>query len=147
MGIKMAVGMTILAVYYINLGNRVIGVTKISDQFPPVNTGMADLMILLSCVIWLYGANFMRRFPDFCHAVYWIFLAVTPILLFLIVEFCWNPSVTGISLWNGALNVLIYLILEVFIVSLMQKKMLGLQLLYIFAWIIGVLNYYLLAFR
>lgn len=139
--------MTILAVYYINLGNRVIGVTKISDQFPPVNTGMADLMILLSCVIWLYGANFMRRFPDFCHAVYWIFLAVTPILLFLIVEFCWNPSVTGISLWNGALNVLIYLILEVFIVSLMQKKMLGLQLLYIFAWIIGVLNYYLLAFR
>ena len=29
----------------------------------------------------------------------------------------------------------------------MQKGMLGLQLLYIFAWLIGALNYYLLKFR
>lgn len=147
MGIKMAVGMMILAVYYVNLGNRVIGVSKIADQFSPVNTGMADLIILLSCVVWIYGSNFMRRFSDFCRAVYWILLTSTPFLLFLIVELCWNPAVTGISLLNGELNVLIYLILEVFFVSLIQKGMLGLQLLYIFAWLIGALNYYLLKFR
>ena len=46
MGIKMAVGMAILAVYYVNLGNHVIGVSRIANQFPPVSTGMADLMIL-----------------------------------------------------------------------------------------------------
>lgn len=147
MGMKMAVGMMILAVYYVNLGNHVIGVSKIANQFSPVNTGMADIMILLSCVLWIYGADLMRRFPDFCRAVYWILLALTPFLIFLIVELCWNPSVTGISLLNGELNVLIYLILEVFFVSLMQRGMLGLQLLYVFAWLIGALNYYLLKFR
>ena len=147
MGIKMAVGMMILAIYYVNLGNRMIGVSKIANQFPPVNTGMADIVILLSCVLWIYGADLMRRFPDLCRAIYWILLALTPFLIFLIVEFCWNPSVTGINLLNGELNVLIYLILEVFFVSLMQKGMLGLQLLYIFAWFIGALNYYLLKFR
>ena len=54
---------------------------------------------------------------------------------------------TGISLLNGELNVLIYLILEVLFVCLMQKGMLGLQALYIFAWFVGALNYYLLKFR
>lgn len=147
MGIKMAVGMAILAVYYVNLGNHVIGVSRIANQFPPVSTGMADLMILLSCTLWIYGADLMKRFPDFCRAVYWILLTLTPFLVFLIVELCWNSSVTTISLLNGELNVLIYLILEVFFVSLMQKGMLGLQLLYIFAWLTGALNYYLLKFR
>lgn len=131
MGIKMAVGMAILAVYYVNLGNHVIGVSRIANQFPPVSTGMADLMLLLSCTLWIYGADLMKRFPDFCRAVYWILLTLTPFLVFLIVELCWNSSVTTISLLNGELNVLIYLILEVFFVSLMQKGMLGLQLLYI----------------
>lgn len=147
MGIKMAVGMVILAVYYVNLGNHVIGVSRIANQFPPVSTGMADLIILLSCTLWIYGADLMKQFPDFCRAVYWILLTLTPFLVFLIVELCWNSSVTTISLLNGELNVLIYLILEVFFVSLMQKGMLGLQLLYIFAWLTGALNYYLLKFR
>ena len=37
-------GMGILAFYYVNLSRDVIGVTKIANQFPPVSTGMADLV-------------------------------------------------------------------------------------------------------
>ena len=51
MSIKMAVGMGILAFYYVNLSRDLIGVTKIANQFPPVSTGMADLMILAATVI------------------------------------------------------------------------------------------------
>lgn len=145
--IKMAVGMGILAFYYVNLSRDVIGVTKIANQFPPVSTGMADLMILAATAIWIYGTDVLRRFPECARALYWIFLAITPFLAFFLEELCWNPSVTGISLLNGELNVLIYLILEVLFVCLMQKGMLGLQALYIFAWLVGALNYYLLKFR
>lgn len=145
--IKMAVGMGILAFYYVNLSRDVIGVTKIANQFPPVSTGMADLMILAATAIWIYGTDVLRRFPECARAFYWIFLAITPFLAFFLEELCWNPSVTGISLLNGELNVLIYLILEVIFVCLMQKGTLGLQALYIFAWLVGALNYYLLKFR
>ena len=113
MSIKMAVGMGILAFYYVNLSRDVIGVTKIANQFPPVSTGMADLMILAATAIWIYGTGVLRRFPECARAIYWIFLAITPFLAFFLEELCWNPSVTGISLLNGELNVLIYLILEV----------------------------------
>lgn len=147
MSIKMAVGMGILAFYYVNLSRDVIGVTKIANQFPPVSTGMADLMILAATAIWIYGTDVLRRFPECARALYWIFLAITPFLAFFLEELCWNPSVTGISLLNGELNVLIYLILEVLFVCLMQKGMLGLQALYICAWLVGALNYYLLKFR
>ena len=147
MSIKMAVGMGILAFYYVNLSRDVIGVTKIANQFPPVSTGMADLMILAATAIWIYGTDVLRRFPECARALYWIFLAITPFLAFFLEELCWNPSVTGISLLNGELNVLIYLILEVIFVCVMQKGMLGLQALYIFAWLVGALNYYLLKFR
>ena len=147
MSIKMAVGMGILAFYYVNLSRDVIGVTKIANQFPPVSTGMADLMLLAATAIWIYGTDVLRRFPECARAFYWIFLAITPFLAFFLEELCWNPSVTGISLLNGELNVLIYLILEVLFVCLMQKGMLGLQALYIFAWFVGALNYYLLKFR
>lgn len=147
MSIKMAVGMGILAFYYVNLSRDVIGVTKIANQFPPVSTGMADLMILAATAIWIYGTDVLRRFPECARAFYWIFLAITPFLAFFLEELCWNPSVTGISLLNGELNVLIYLILEVIFVCVMQKGMLGLQALYIFAWLVGALNYYLLKFR
>lgn len=147
MSIKMAVGMGILAFYYVNLSRDVIGVTKIANQFPPVSTGMADLMILAATAIWIYGTDVLRRFPECARALYWIFLAITPFLAFFLEELCWNPSVTGISLLNGELNVLIYLILEVLFVCLMQKGTLGLQALYIFAWLVGALNYYLLKFR
>ena len=147
MSIKMAVGMGILAFYYVNLSRDVIGVTKIANQFPPVSTGMADLMILAATAIWIYGTDVLRRFPECARAFYWIFLAITPFLAFFLEELCWNPSVTGISLLNGELNVLIYLILEVIFVCVMQKGMLGLQALYIFAWFVGALNYYLLKFR
>lgn len=147
MSIKMAVGMGILAFYYVNLSHDVIGVTKIANQFPPVSTGMADLMILAATAIWIYGTDVLRRFPECARALYWIFLAITPFLAFFLEELCWNPSVTGISLLNGELNVLIYLILEVIFVCLMQKGTLGLQALYIFAWLVGALNYYLLKFR
>ena len=147
MSIKMAVGMGILAFYYVNLSRDVIGVTKIANQFPPVSTGMADLMILAATAIWIYGTDVLRRFPECARALYWIFLAITPFLAFFLEELCWNPSVTGISLLNGELNVLIYLILEVIFVCLMQKGTLGLQALYIFAWLVGALNYYLLKFR
>ena len=139
--------MGILAFYYVNLSRDVIGVTKIANQFPPVSTGMADLMILAATAIWIYGTDVLRRFPECARALYWIFLAITPFLAFFLEELCWNPSVTGISLLNGELNVLIYLILEVLFVCLMQKGMLGLQALYIFAWLVGALNYYLLKFR
>lgn len=147
MSIKMAIGMGILAFYYVNLSRDVIGVTKIANQFPPVSTGMADLMILAATAIWIYGTDMLRRFPECARALYWIFLAITPFLAFFLEELCWNPSVTGISLLNGELNVLIYLILEVLFVCLMQKGMLGLQALYICAWLVGALNYYLLKFR
>jgi len=147
MSIKMAVGMGILAFYYVNLSRDVIGVTKIANQFPPVSTGMADLMLLAATAIWIYGTDVLRRFPECARALYWIFLAITPFLAFFLEELCWNPSVTGISLLNGELNVLIYLILEVIFVCLMQKGTLGLQALYIFAWLVGALNYYLLKFR
>lgn len=147
MSIKMAVGMGILAFYYVNLSHDVIGVTKIANQFPPVSTGMADLMILAATAIWIYGTDVLRRFLECARALYWIFLAITPFLAFFLEELCWNPSVTGISLLNGELNVLIYLILEVIFVCLMQKGTLGLQALYIFAWLVGALNYYLLKFR
>ena len=147
MSIKMAVGMGILAFYYVNLSRDVIGVTKIANQFPPVSTGMADLMILAATAIWIYGTDVLRRFPECARAFYWIFLAITPFFAFFLEELCWNPSVTGISLLNGELNVLIYLILEVIFVCVMQKGMLGLQALYIFAWLVGALNYYLLKFR
>ena len=147
MSMKMAVGMGILAFYYVNLSRDVIGVTKIANQFPPVSTGMADLMILAATAIWIYGTDVLRRFPECARAFYWIFLAITPFLAFFLEELCWNPSVTGISLLNGELNVLIYLILEVIFVCVMQKGMLGLQALYIFAWLVGALNYYLLKFR
>ena len=147
MSMKMAVGMGILAFYYVNLSRDVIGVTKIANQFPPVSTGMADLMILAATAIWIYGTDVLRRFPECARAFYWIFLAITPFLAFFLEELCWNPSVTGISLLNGELNVLIYLILEVIFVCVMQKGMLGLQALYIFAWFVGALNYYLLKFR
>lgn len=147
MSIKMAVGMGILAFYYVNLSRDVIGVTKIANQFPPVSTGMADLMLLAATAIWIYGTDVLRRFPECARAIYWIFLAITPFLAFFLEELCWNPSVTGISLLNGELNVLIYLILEVIFVCLMQKGTLGLQALYIFAWLVGALNYYLLKFR
>lgn len=139
--------MGILAFYYVNLSRDVIGVTKIANQFPPVSTGMADLMLLAATAIWIYGTDVLRRFPECARAFYWIFLAITPFLAFFLEELCWNPSVTGISLLNGELNVLIYLILEVLFVCLMQKGMLGLQALYIFAWFVGALNYYLLKFR
>lgn len=145
--IKMAVGMGILAFYYVNLSHDVIGVTKIANQFPPVSTGIADLMILAATAIWIYGTDVLRRFPECARALYWIFLAITPFLAFFLEELCWNPSVTGISLLNGELNVLIYLILEVLFVCLMQKGILGLQALYIFVWLVGALNYYLLKFR
>ncbi len=147
MSIKMAIGMGILAFYYVNLSRDVIGVTKIANQFPPVSTGMADLMILAATAIWIYGTDVLRWFPECARALYWIFLAITPFLAFFLEELCWNPSVTEISLLNGELNVLIYLILEVLFVCLMQKGMLGLQTLYIFAWLVGALNYYLLKFR
>ena len=104
-------------------------------------------MILAATAIWIYGTDVLRRFPECARALYWIFLAITPFLAFFLEELCWNPSVTGISLLNGELNVLIYLILEVLFVCLMQKGMLGLQALYIFAWLVGALNYYLLKFR
>lgn len=51
MSIKMAVGMGILAFYYVNLSHDVIGFSKIANQFPPVSTGMADLMILAATAI------------------------------------------------------------------------------------------------
>ena len=107
----MAVGKGILAFYYVNLSRDVIGVTKIANQFPPVSTGMADLMLLAATAIWIYGTDVLRRFPECARAFYWIFLAITPFLAFFLEELCWNPSVTGISLLNGELNVLIYLIL------------------------------------
>lgn len=66
--------------------------------------------------IQIYGTDVLRRFPECARALYWILLAITPFLAFFLEELCWNPSVTGISLLNGELNVLIYLILEVLFV-------------------------------
>lgn len=43
--------MGILAFYYVNLSHDVIGFSKIANQFPPVSTGMADLMILAATAI------------------------------------------------------------------------------------------------
>lgn len=139
--------MGLLGFYYVNLARHVIGVTYIADQFPPVNTGLADLVLLFSMFLWIYGADILKKSPEFSRVLYWILLAVTPFLVFLIVELCWNTSVTGISLLNSELNILFYLILEIFLVNLIRKRMIGLQLLYIFAWLIGALNYYLVKFR
>lgn len=139
--------MGLLGFYYVNLARHVIGVTYIADQFPPVNTGLADLVLLFSMFLWIYGADILKKFPEFSRVLYWILLALTPFLVFLIVELCWNTSITGISLLNSELNVLVYLFFEIFLVNLLRKRLLGLQLLYIFAWLIGALNYYLVKFR
>lgn len=64
----MAIGMGILAFYYVNLSRDVIGVTKIANQFPPVSTGMADLMILAATAIWIYGTDVLRRLSGVCES-------------------------------------------------------------------------------
>ncbi len=147
MSCKTVVGIIILAVYYTNLANQVIGVTKIANQIPPVSAGMATLVILTSCVLWIYGADILRRFPEFCRAAYWMLLALTPFMMFLIVELCWNPSAVSIGLLNSELNILVYLLLEIVSLCLVRRKLLGLQLLYVFSWLLGTLNYYLLNLR
>lgn len=147
MAIKMMIGMLILAFYYVSLSKRVFGESKIADQFSPVNAGMADVMIILSTALWIYGADLAKRFQEVSKALYWMLLATTPILIFLIVEFGWNSSLTGISLLNAELNILIYMMLEIVFISLAPQKLIGLQLLYVFAWLLGALNYYLVRFR
>ena len=147
MGIKTVVGVGLLAFYYINLAQRVIGVSNIADQLLPVSTGMADIVILLSMALWIYGPDIFRKFPEFTKKSYWISLTLTPLLLFLMVEIGWNSHAMEIGLLYGVVNLLIYLILEVVFVNIISKKMIGLQFLYILAWIMGALNYYLLKFR
>ena len=113
--------------YYVNLSRDVIGVTKIANQFPPVSTGMVDLMILAATAIWIYGTDVLRRFPECARALYWIFLAITPFLAFFLEELCWkifyiwlksilgNPEITlyGYFLpsdidWNGGRRINVY---------------------------------------
>ena len=147
MGIKMIVGISLLAFYYLNLSRGLIGSLSIAGKLSPVNTGRADVLIILSMLIWLYGAKILKRFPEIAHAAYWIFLTVTPFVLFLIVELSWNTATLEISLFNVILNILIYLILEVFAVNLISNKMIGVQILYLLAWLVGGINYYLVKFR
>lgn len=144
---KIIVGMCILSFYYFNLSHHMIGVSNIAGRLSPISAGRADLAIILATTIWIYGSNILKKFSKITHAIYWIILSWTPFLVFLIVEFSWNPAATEISLFNMLLNILIYLSLELFFINLLRKKMLGLQLLYVLAWLTGGLNYYLLKLR
>lgn len=146
-GLKLGFGLCVLGFYYYFLSHHVIGNNMISELIPPVNTGMATAVILLTTLLWLYGMNIIKRFPDLFRSMYCFFLALTPFLLFLIVEICWNPNVTSISIANGEINVLIYLLLEIIFINLFRDGLLGIQLLYIFSWALGALNYYLVEFR
>lgn len=146
-GLKFVIGLCFLGFYYYSLSHHVIGNNMISELIPPVNTGMATTVILLTTLLWLYGINIIKRFPDLFRTIYCFFLALTPFLLFLMVEICWNPNVTSISLASGEINVLIYLLLELIFINLFRDKLFGIQLLYIFSWVLGALNYYLVEFR
>ncbi len=124
-----------------------IGVTKVADRIAPVNAASAAAMLLISCFLWIYGSSILKRFPNFCKNLYWIFLAVTPLLAFLLTELTWNPSAFSISLSSCLLDVMVCLLLEVFFVCLLPMETAGLRLFYLLAWLTGVLNYYLLKFR
>ena len=145
--LKMATGGGIFLFYEIKLQAGVIGVTKIADRIAPVNGVTTACMLLIACLLWLYGASMLKRFPELCKRIYWVLLTLTPLFVFLLTELSWNPSAFSISLSSGLLDVLTCLFLEIFFVCLLPTGTAGLQLFYLLAWLTGVLNYYLLKFR
>lgn len=146
--LKLGVVMGFLGLYYLNLAHDVIGFTRIADDLlPPVSTGMADAVLLFSAAIWLYGGAFLKKHPEGAKGLRWCLLAISPLLIFLMVEINWNSSVAALRLSGSVLNILIYLLIEIVFVQLFRKNLRGLQLFYIVAWLVGALNGCLMRFR
>lgn len=146
--LKSAVVLGLLGFYYMNFAQDLIGFTRIAEELlPPVSTGMADGMLLLSGAVWIYGAAFLKKHSQLAQGLRRYLLAVSPLLVLLIVELNWNSSAAALRLSSCILNLLIYLLIEIIFVHLLPQRLLGLQIFYIAAWLLGALNGCLVRFR
>ena len=145
--LKTLIPFGILLFYYYNLANSLIGVTPVAEWIAPVSIAMASVLVLISFVLLMYGGGFFSKHSNAARSVYFILLGITPVLLYIIVEISWNPNVAQINLVNTLLNILVYLLLEIFLVNLIRIKSIGFIFLYLFSWFWGAVNYFLLQFR
>ena len=144
---KLGIGMAVLAFYYVNLSRRVIDISRLTEKLPFMKAGTIAVLLLLAIAFWLYGAQWMKRDPERWKPICWCLLAVTPFLLFFIMELCWNDAFSGICFRSLVLNLMIYMMLEIIFVNLFRNPVLGLGILYMVVFLVGALNYYLVEFR
>ena len=105
------------------------------------------LLALIMVCIWLVYSDTLARYPAITKVAYWIFLFVTPFVLFVIVEMCWNSQATSISLKYIMVNIAIYALLEIICINLVRKWHVGLIFLYVFALVTGGGNHFIVQFR
>lgn len=147
LALKTMAGGLILVVFFYNLAIGNIGAGAGTDNLPPVTAMRATCMILAGTLLWLYGGRAAIRFPNTARVVLAAILAVSPAILFLTAELCWNSALMEMNFSKIMINVIIYALLEVFAVNLWQKRMRGLTLLYVLIWIAGTANHFVLQFR
>lgn len=145
--LKLLIGVALLVFYTLNPFQYIIFIHRIADKLPVLYTAIAYIAIIASVAIWIFGEDIIKKHPKTFRLLYLQLLELTPFLVFLIIELSYDLTIGQVSLLNILLNMLIYLLIEIFLVNLIRWRMLGLSLMYVFAWLLGALNFYLIEFR
>lgn len=145
--LKAMTGCILLLFFFYNLGGRIIGIDLGNGRFMPITVASSTILILSGTAIWIYGAQLLKKAPSFAYAIYIGTISLTPIFLFFIMELSWNSKICDIIIFDLLLNLLIYGLLELIFINIGKKRLIGLRLLYILIFGIGVINYFVLNFR
>ena len=145
--LKTVTGGVLLLFFFYNLGERIIGLDLGGGRFMPITVPSATILVLLGTALWIYGGKLFKKVPAAAYAIYIGILAVTPLLLFFIMELSWNDLICNIIIFDLLLNCLIYALLEVIFVNIGKRRLIGLRILYALTFMIGVINYFVVNFR
>lgn len=137
----------ILLFFFYNLGKRIIGLNLGGGRFMPITVTSATILTLFGTALWIYGGKLLKKVPAAAYALYVGTLALTPLLLFFIMELSWNDLICNIIIFDLLLNCLIYALLEVIFINIGKKHLIGLRLLYVLTFAVGVVNYFVVNFR
>ncbi len=145
--LKLIIGAALLIFYTLNPFHHIIFIHRIADKFPLLYTAIAYIAIITSTMIWCFGGNIIKKHKGLFRLIYLHILELTPFFVFLIIELSYHTTIGQISLLNLFLNIFIYLLLEIFFINILRGRMSGLSLMYVLAWLLGALNFYLIKFR
>lgn len=102
---------------------------------------------IVATLIWIFKDKITFRAPKLILVIKCILLITSPIILFTVVEMCWNEKRTEIQTTYIVLNIFMYAILEIAALLLLTRDSLGLRFLYVLSFALGTANSYVYQFR